>query len=76
MVGDAAGGAHNIIKNGWATRTTQGRFTGTAQSREEIGDDARHASEKCKPPKDPMSLDEAEAFVKCVMQAWMARCRQ
>ena len=23
-----------------------------------------------------MSLDEAEAFVKSVMQAWMARCRQ
>ena len=70
MVGDAAGGAHAIIANGWADRTEQGRFTGTAQSKDELGDDARHASRKYKAPKNPMSLDEARAFVKSVMKAW------
>ncbi len=70
VVGDAAGGAHAIIANGWADRTEQGRFTGTAQSKDELGDDARHASGKYKAPKHPMTLDEARAFVKSVIEAW------
>lgn len=70
VVGDAAGGAHTIIANGWATRGTQSRFTGTAQSKDELGDEARHASERYKAPENPMTLDEARAFVKSVMEAW------
>jgi hypothetical protein len=70
VVGDAAGGAHVIVTNGWADRDTQSRFTGTAQSKDELGDDARHASGKYKAPKNPMTLDEARAFVKSVMEAW------
>jgi hypothetical protein len=70
VVGDAAGNAHEIVNKGWADKKTQGRFTGTAQSRAEIGDDARHASEKYKPPKNPMSLGEARAFVQSVIWAW------
>ncbi|MDP9458250.1 MAG: hypothetical protein M3Q60_21300 [Actinomycetota bacterium] len=50
----------------------QSRFTGTAQSREELGDEARHASEKYKPPTNPMSLNEARAFVKSVIRAWIS----
>src|SRR5215207_384858 len=70
VVGDAAGGARAIIANGWADRTEQGRFTGTAQSKDELCDDARRASEKYKVPKNPMTLDEARAFVKSVIEAW------
>lgn len=71
VVGDAAGGAHAIIANGWADRTEQGRFTGTAQSKDELGDDARHASGKYKAPKNPMSIDEARTFVRSVMVEWI-----
>lgn len=70
VVGDAAGGACNIVTNGWATRGTQSRFTQTAQSRKALGDEARHAIDKKDPPKNPMTLDEARAFVKSVMKAW------
>lgn len=71
IAGDVAGGGyHQLIKNGWADEPTQGRFTGTAQSREELGEDARHASEKYKPPKSPMSLSEAQDFVRSVLLAW------
>lgn len=70
VVGDAAGGARNIVTNGWATRGTQSRFTQTAQSRKALGDEARHAIDKQDPPKNPMTLDEARAFVKSVMEAW------
>ena len=48
VVRDAAGAVHAIIANGWADRTEQGRFTGTAQSKDQLGDDARHASGKYK----------------------------
>jgi hypothetical protein len=72
VVGDAAGGAHSIVSNGWATRVDQSRFTGTAQSREELGDEARHASEKYKSPTNPMFLSEARAFVRSVIEAWIS----
>jgi hypothetical protein len=66
-----AGGAHDVVKNGWATRDDQNRFTGTAQSRRELGDEARYASEDYKPPKKPMTLDEAWTFVNSVIEAWV-----
>jgi hypothetical protein len=71
VVGDAAGGAHEIVNKGWADKTEQGRFTGTAQSKDELGDEARHASGKYKAPKSPMTLDEARTFVKSVIEAWV-----
>lgn len=71
VVCDAAGGHHAVVNNGWAARRDQSRFTGTAQSRDELGDEARHASEKYRAPKDPMTLDEARMFVKAVIQAWI-----
>lgn len=70
IAGDVAGGAHQLIKNGWADEEEQGRFTGTAQSKGELGDEARHASEKYKSPKNPMPLSEAQDFVRSVILAW------
>jgi len=67
---DAADGYRGLINKGWAQKHEQNRFTGTAQSREELGDEARHASEQYKPPKDPMSLNEARSFVRYTLQAW------
>jgi hypothetical protein len=71
VVCDAAGGLHQVVKNGWATESDRSRFTQTAQSRAELGDEARHASERIKAPKNPMNLEEAKRFVKSVIQAWV-----
>ncbi len=38
----------------------------------ELGDQARHASEKYKAPRDPMTLDEAQGFVRSVIRSWIA----
>jgi hypothetical protein len=71
IVCDDARGSHIVVKNGWAVERDRNRFTGTAQSRGELGDEARHASERYKAPKDPMTLNEARAFVRSVIRAWV-----
>ena len=72
VVCDAAGDMRQVIKNGWAAEPDRGRFTGTAQSRAELGDEARHAAEKYKAPENPMTLNEAQDFVRSVIRAWVA----
>lgn len=72
IVRDAAGGEHALIENRWSTKKTKNRFTQTAQSREALGDEARHASERYEAPENPMTLDEARAFVKSVMGEWVS----
>jgi hypothetical protein len=42
-----------------------------AQSREALGDEARHASKKYVPPIDPMSIHEAKAIIGDVLQNWI-----
>ena len=71
MVCDAAGGSHAVVNNGWAVEPERSRFTGTAQSRAQLSDEARHASEKYKAPKNPMTLEEARELVRSVIQAWV-----
>ena len=71
IICDAAGGSHEVVRNGWAEERDRRRFTGTAQSRAELGDEARHASEKYKAPQNPMTLDEAQGFVRSVIRAWI-----
>lgn len=71
VVCDFAGGTHAVVNNDWADDDERRRFTGTAQSREELGDEARHASERFKAPQNPMTLDEAQGFVRSVIQAWV-----
>lgn len=71
MARDAAGGTHELISRGWAQKRDQSRFTGTVQSREVLGDEARHASEKYRAPDNPMTLEEARCFVRSVVRAWI-----
>jgi hypothetical protein len=71
VVCDAAGGTHEVVNKGWTDAANRRRFTGTAQSRAKLGDEARHASEKYRAPKDPMTSDEARDFVRSVIQAWL-----
>lgn len=60
-----------IIQQGWATKKQLGRFTQTAQSRDTLGDKARHASRKYKPHLEPMSLSEAKGLIKHLLIHWV-----
>lgn len=46
------------------------RFTGTAQSREQIGDDARHAAKKFIGHPQPMTIKEANELIKKLILEW------
>lgn len=54
------------------TKKETKRFKRTAQSRKALGEEARHGHERTAPPKDPMSFDEAQAFITRVLRAWLA----
>lgn len=72
MACDAADGSHEVVNKGWVLERERNRLTGTAQSRNKLGDDARHASDRFKGPEDPMTLEEAQAFVQSVIRAWVS----
>lgn len=46
-------------------------FTQAAQSREYIGDEARHASSKFKRPKNEISLNEAHKIIAQLISSWV-----
>jgi len=71
IVRDDVGGDDKVVKNGWATKNEIKRFTQTAQSRDALGDAARHASAKFKSPSKPMSLSEAMSLIKIVLENWL-----
>jgi hypothetical protein len=48
-------------------------FTGTAQSRRLIGDQARHASEKYPGPKNPLSIEEARQLIRQLVENWVRK---
>jgi len=68
---DEVRGNEGIIRRGWLTKKSISRFTQTAQSRAALGDEARHASRKYKPPKEPMSIHEAKAIIGDLLQKWI-----
>lgn len=70
IIRDDVSGKHQIIKNGWSVDSDINRFTQTAQSRAALGDSARHASKKYKPPAKPMTLLEARALIKTILSRW------
>lgn len=64
-------GSDVIINSGFAKKTKLRRFTQTAQSRLALGDEARHASKKCKPPAKPMTFNEAKSFIGGILINWL-----
>jgi len=73
LIRDQAG---DVTKQGWVTRNDLSRFTSTAQSRDSIGDAARHASKKYTAHKEPMTRAEAISFVKNLLQKWLSSLTQ
>ena len=65
---DTIGNEKRLIERRWVTRDALKRFTQTAQSRDAIGDSARHAAKKYKAPPNPMSVHEARALVGDLLQ--------
>jgi len=66
----AAGGKREMATRGWATANQQARFTHTADSLTAAGDSARHAVERTNPPKNPMTVREAQDFVIRLIRDW------
>ena len=59
------------------TKNKISQFTHTANSQSAIGDDARHGVDRSDPPKEPMSISEAEALIRNLLQKWLQwKCEQ
>ena len=66
------GGESNLKHQGWGSEGDPKRFKHSANSVQVGGDFSRHGSEATYPPKNPMTLPEAEAYLKYVVQCWLA----
>ena len=59
------------------TKNKISQFTHTANSQSAIGDDARHGVDRNDPPKEPMSLSEAQALIRNLLKQWLQwKCEQ
>ena len=72
VIREDVGDEEAIIRNGWATKGALGRFRQTAQSKAAVGDLARHAANKFKPPSQPMSIQEAESLLRGIILSWLS----
>lgn len=57
----------DVYKAGLCSRNERTRFTNTANSAAAAGADARHATGKFEPPKNPMSLIDAQEFIRSLL---------
>jgi hypothetical protein len=71
VIEDAIGGEKALIKCGFGSALQLKRFKHSSNSVAVAGDLARHGKELTKPPKNPMSLEEAKAYVMYALQAWL-----
>ena len=60
-----------LTKYDWVTKTNIKRFTHSANSVTVSGDEARHGKETNEPPKNPMSISEAKAFISQIIHSWL-----
>lgn len=65
------GGEKQLERLGWGSKTDLRRFKHSANSVAVAGDSARHGTEQSDAPKNPMTLDEADAYCGYVLQAWL-----
>ena len=72
IISEDVGGQQAITKNGWAAKQKLSRFTQIAQSRTALGDSARHAANKFKPPSQPMNIKEAGSLLRGVILSWLS----
>lgn len=61
----------NIVERGWWSSSEKDRFKQTANSRDAIGDDARHGQNRIPAPDDPMNYSEAKALIDSLVRSWL-----
>lgn len=66
------GSEKSLKKQGWGSAQDLKRFKHSANSVTVAGDSARHGKEVELPPKQPMSVDEAAAYLNYVLQSWLS----
>ena len=66
------GGDATFREHCWGSAKQMRRFKHSANSVVVAGDAARHGKENGLPPSNPMSIDEANAYVNYVLHAWLA----
>jgi hypothetical protein len=66
------GGQHTMQTKGWTSADDLKRFKHSANSVHVGGDGSRHGRELQLPPKNPMNLPEAAAYVAKIMRSWLA----
>lgn len=60
-----------MYEQGWTSRNAAERFARSANSPQVSGDDARHAYDRTDPPPNPMSIDDAQQFVRHLARQWL-----
>jgi hypothetical protein len=68
-----AGGTEALVGNGWTSVNQTRRFKHSANSVTVAGDEARHGTERGEPPGDPMTIEEARAYVGGLLRTWLER---
>lgn len=71
VIEEDVGGQRKLEKQGWCSAEDLRRFRHSANSVQVGGDQSRHGKEPQVPPKNPMTLAEAEAYAKYIVQAWL-----
>jgi len=66
----------SVSESGLCSEEQRERFTHSANSADVAGKDSRHRSGKFKPPKNPMSLEEASSFIGGLIQQTLHRVAQ
>jgi hypothetical protein len=61
----------NIVAQGWWSENEKNLFKRTANSRDAIGDDARHGTDQIPAPEDPMTHAEATRLVDTLVDRWL-----
>ena len=65
------GGKRALLQTLWAKGYETKLFKQTANNFTIIGREARHGHDKCKPPKNPMTLPEAQTLVRNILLKWI-----
>jgi hypothetical protein len=64
--------AESVSSAGWISERERTRFRRTANSRQVLGEKARHGHRRQAPPPDPMTLAEARAMTQQAVEKFLA----
>lgn len=66
----------NTVDQDWWSESEKDRFKQTANSRDAIGDDARHANDRIPAPTNPMTQAEAKRQIDTLVDHWLQHRKQ